>query len=109
MRVCVFGPSPWRRGLQQPLPPVVTADLKSSEYSEAALAGLASQESFSSVSLRNVATCEQTSNNSALPFKNLMLIQVKGHVCSLWDGPQENADCVKGPCFPQAVAMSRPD
>ncbi|MEQ2218080.1 hypothetical protein XENOCAPTIV_029082 [Xenoophorus captivus] len=51
---------------------------KSSEYSEAALAGLASKENFSSVSLRNVSMSEQTSNNSAVPYKNLMLIQVKG-------------------------------
>ncbi|XP_047223097.1 supervillin isoform X3 [Girardinichthys multiradiatus] len=51
---------------------------KSSEYSEAALAGLASKENFSSVSLRNVNMSEQTSNNSAVPYKNLMLIQVKG-------------------------------
>ncbi|KAM4728697.1 supervillin isoform 9-T10 [Anableps anableps] len=51
---------------------------KSSEYSEAALAGLASKENFSSVSLRNVNISEQTSNNSAVPYKNLMLIQVKG-------------------------------
>ncbi|KAM4556027.1 supervillin isoform 8-T8 [Fundulus diaphanus] len=51
---------------------------KSSEYSDAALAGLASKENFSSVSLRNVSVSEQTSNNSAVPYKNLMLIQVKG-------------------------------
>lgn len=51
---------------------------KTSEYSEAALAGLASKESFSSVSLRSVNVTEQTSNNSAVPYKNLMLIQVKG-------------------------------
>lgn len=52
---------------------------KTSEYSEAALAGLASKENFSSVSLRSVNISEQTSNNSAAPFKNLMLIQVKGN------------------------------
>uniref|UniRef100_M3ZUX2 Supervillin n=1 Tax=Xiphophorus maculatus TaxID=8083 RepID=M3ZUX2_XIPMA len=51
---------------------------KNSDYSEAALAGLASKENFSCVSLRNVNISEQTSNNSAVPFKNLMLIQVKG-------------------------------
>ncbi|XP_017266435.1 supervillin-like isoform X4 [Kryptolebias marmoratus] len=51
---------------------------KTSEYSEAALAGLASKENFSSVSLRSVNVSEQTSNNSAVPYKNLMLIQVKG-------------------------------
>lgn len=51
---------------------------KTSEYSEAALAGLASKENFSSVSLRSVNISEQTSNNSAVPFKNLMLMQIKG-------------------------------
>ncbi|XP_015830099.1 supervillin isoform X8 [Nothobranchius furzeri] len=51
---------------------------KTSEYSEAALAGLASKENFSSVSLRSINISEQTSNNSAVPYKNLMLIQVKG-------------------------------
>ncbi|KAL3055614.1 hypothetical protein OYC64_018314 [Pagothenia borchgrevinki] len=51
---------------------------KSSEYSEAALAGLASKENFSSVSLRSVNISEQMSNNSAVPYKNLMLMQLKG-------------------------------
>ncbi|XP_054881250.1 supervillin-like isoform X6 [Poeciliopsis prolifica] len=51
---------------------------KNAEYSKAALAGLASTENFSSVSLRNCNISEQTSNNSAVPFKNLMLILVKG-------------------------------
>ncbi|XP_029310174.1 supervillin-like isoform X3 [Cottoperca gobio] len=51
---------------------------KSSEYSEAALAGLASKENFSNVSLRSVNISEQMSNNSAVPYKNLMLMQVKG-------------------------------
>uniref|UniRef100_A0A672Z0G6 Supervillin n=1 Tax=Sphaeramia orbicularis TaxID=375764 RepID=A0A672Z0G6_9TELE len=51
---------------------------KTSEYSEAALAGLASKENFSSVSLRSVNIIEQMSNNSAVPYKNLMLMQIKG-------------------------------
>ncbi|XP_028329238.1 supervillin isoform X3 [Gouania willdenowi] len=51
---------------------------KSSEYSEAALAGLASKENFSSVSLRSINMSEQMSNNSAVPYKNLMLMQIKG-------------------------------
>uniref|UniRef100_A0A3Q3EQY3 Supervillin n=1 Tax=Labrus bergylta TaxID=56723 RepID=A0A3Q3EQY3_9LABR len=51
---------------------------KSSEYSEAALAGLASKENFSSVSLRSVNISEQMSNNSAVPYKNVMLMQIKG-------------------------------
>uniref|UniRef100_A0A671UN29 Supervillin n=1 Tax=Sparus aurata TaxID=8175 RepID=A0A671UN29_SPAAU len=51
---------------------------KTSEYSDAALAGLASKENFSSVSLRSVNISEQMSNNSAVPYKNLMLMQIKG-------------------------------
>ncbi|XP_043960240.1 supervillin a isoform X3 [Gambusia affinis] len=47
-------------------------------FSEVALAGLASKENFSSVSLRSVSVSEQTSNNSAVPYKKLMLLQVKG-------------------------------
>ncbi|XP_056148674.1 supervillin-like [Lampris incognitus] len=52
--------------------------VKTSEYSEAALAGLASKENFSSVNLRSVNISEHVSNNSAVPYKNLMLMQVKG-------------------------------
>ncbi|XP_062844118.1 supervillin [Trichomycterus rosablanca] len=51
---------------------------KSSSISDAALAGLASKENYSSVSLRSVSFSEQVSNNSASPYKKLMLIQVKG-------------------------------
>lgn len=51
---------------------------KNSGFSEVALAGLASKENFGSVSLRSVNASEQSSNNSAMPYKNLMLIQVKG-------------------------------
>uniref|UniRef100_A0A3Q3R242 HP domain-containing protein n=1 Tax=Monopterus albus TaxID=43700 RepID=A0A3Q3R242_MONAL len=51
---------------------------KTSEYSEAALAGLASKENFNSVNLRSVNISEQVSNNSAVPYKNLMLMQIKG-------------------------------
>lgn len=57
---------------------------KASEYSEAALAGLASKENFSSVSLRSVNISEQTSNNSAVPYKNLMLIQIKGETAEIY-------------------------
>uniref|UniRef100_A0A8C2A6S0 Supervillin n=1 Tax=Cyprinus carpio TaxID=7962 RepID=A0A8C2A6S0_CYPCA len=46
--------------------------------SDAALAGLASKESYSSVSLRSVSISEQMTNNSAAPYKKLMLMQVKG-------------------------------
>uniref|UniRef100_UPI00398F787A supervillin a isoform X16 n=1 Tax=Pristiophorus japonicus TaxID=55135 RepID=UPI00398F787A len=51
---------------------------KNSNLSEVALAGLASKEDFSSVNLRNVNLTEQVSNNSAVPFKKLMLLQIKG-------------------------------
>ncbi|XDV28090.1 hypothetical protein PO909_031483 [Leuciscus waleckii] len=51
---------------------------KSSSLSDAALAGLASKESYSSVSLRSVSISEQMTNNSAAPYKKLMLMQVKG-------------------------------
>uniref|UniRef100_A0A673KS50 Supervillin-like n=1 Tax=Sinocyclocheilus rhinocerous TaxID=307959 RepID=A0A673KS50_9TELE len=51
---------------------------KSSSLSDATLAGLASKESYSSVSLRSVSISEQMTNNSAAPYKKLMLMQVKG-------------------------------
>ncbi|KAJ8336385.1 hypothetical protein SKAU_G00376050 [Synaphobranchus kaupii] len=51
---------------------------KSSSYSEVALAGLASKENFSSVNLRSISISQQMSNNSAAPYRNLMLMQVKG-------------------------------
>ncbi|XP_052388915.1 supervillin-like isoform X2 [Carassius gibelio] len=50
----------------------------SCSLSDAALAGLASKESYSSVSLRSVSISEQMTNNSAAPYKKLMLMQVKG-------------------------------
>lgn len=43
------------------------------------MAGLASKENFTSVNLRSIASSEQTSNNSAVPYKNIMLIQIKGN------------------------------
>ncbi|XP_078281776.1 supervillin a isoform X2 [Rhinoraja longicauda] len=51
---------------------------KNSNFSEIALAGLASKEDFSSINLRNVNSTEQVSNNSAVPYKKLMLLQIKG-------------------------------
>ncbi|XP_016326343.1 supervillin-like isoform X2 [Sinocyclocheilus anshuiensis] len=51
---------------------------KRSSLSDATLAGLASKESYSSVSLRSVSISEQMTNNSAAPYKKLMLMQVKG-------------------------------
>ncbi|KAG7236619.1 hypothetical protein INR49_000743 [Caranx melampygus] len=73
---------------------------KTSEYSEAALAGLASKENFSSVSLRSVNISEQTSNNSAVPFKNLMLMQIKGrrHVQTRLVEPRASS-LNSGDCF----------
>ncbi|CAF98827.1 unnamed protein product, partial [Tetraodon nigroviridis] len=51
---------------------------KNSGFSNVALAGLASKENFSNINLRSVSISEQTSNNSAVPYKKLMLLQVKG-------------------------------
>nr|XP_019943114.1 PREDICTED: supervillin isoform X5 [Paralichthys olivaceus] len=51
---------------------------KNSGFSEVALAGLASKENFSNINLRSVNISEQMSNNSAVPYKKLMLLQVKG-------------------------------
>ncbi|XP_038820140.1 supervillin-like [Salvelinus namaycush] len=73
---------------------------KTSEYSDAALAGLASKENFSNVSLRSVNISEQMSNNSAVPYKNLMLMQVKGrrHVQTRLVEPRASA-LNSGDCF----------
>ncbi|XP_077955899.1 supervillin isoform X21 [Gasterosteus aculeatus] len=73
---------------------------KSSEYSEAALAGLASKENFSSVSLRSVNISQQMSNNSAVPYKDLMLMQVKGrrHVQTRLVEPRASS-LNSGDCF----------
>ncbi|KAM8849811.1 supervillin isoform 11-T12 [Spinachia spinachia] len=73
---------------------------KPSEYSEAALAGLASKENFSSVSLRSVHVSKQVSNNSAVPYKNLMLMQVKGrrHVQTRLVEPRASS-LNSGDCF----------
>ncbi|KAM9323583.1 supervillin isoform 2-T2 [Pholidichthys leucotaenia] len=73
---------------------------KSSEYSEAALAGLASKENFSSVSLRSVNVSEQMSNNSAVPYKDLMLMQIKGrrHVQTRLVEPRASS-LNSGDCF----------
>ncbi|XP_049455071.1 supervillin-like isoform X7 [Epinephelus fuscoguttatus] len=73
---------------------------KTSEYSEAALAGLASKENFSSVSLRSINISEQMSNNSAVPYKNIMLMQVKGrrHVQTRLVEPRASS-LNSGDCF----------
>ncbi|XP_077581116.1 supervillin [Stigmatopora nigra] len=75
--------------------------VKSSEYSDAALAGLASKENYSSVSLRSVNVSETpASNNSALPYKKLMLLQVKGrrHVQTRLVEPRASS-LNSGDCF----------
>ncbi|KAG9471464.1 hypothetical protein GDO78_014628 [Eleutherodactylus coqui] len=73
---------------------------KNSNFSEVALAGLASKENFSSVSLRSVNFTEQHSNNSAVPYKQLMLIQIKGrrHVQSRLVEPRASS-LNSGDCF----------
>ncbi|XP_063318873.1 supervillin-like isoform X2 [Pelmatolapia mariae] len=73
---------------------------KTSEYSDAALAGLASKENFSNVSLRSVNVSEQMSNNSAVPYKNIMLMQVKGrrHVQTRLVEPRASS-LNSGDCF----------
>ncbi|XP_037021365.2 supervillin isoform X9 [Artibeus jamaicensis] len=71
-----------------------------SSFSEVTLAGLASKENFSSVSLRSVNLTEQNSNNSALPYKKLMLMQVKGrrHVQTRLVEPRASS-LNSGDCF----------
>ncbi|XP_072524581.1 supervillin isoform X2 [Salminus brasiliensis] len=73
---------------------------KSSSLSDAALAGLASKESYSSVSLRSVSISEQVTNNSATPYKKLMLMQVKGrrHVQTRLVEPRASS-LNSGDCF----------
>uniref|UniRef100_A0A8C2DI79 Supervillin a n=1 Tax=Cyprinus carpio TaxID=7962 RepID=A0A8C2DI79_CYPCA len=73
---------------------------KNSGFSEVALAGLASKENFGSVSLRSVNASEQSSTNSAMPYKNLMLIQVKGrrHVQTRLVEPRASS-LNSGDCF----------
>lgn len=73
---------------------------KNSNFSEVALAGLASKENFSSVSLRSVNLTEQHSNNSAVPYKKLMLIQIKGrrHIQSRLVEPRASS-LNSGDCF----------
>ncbi|XP_029002852.1 supervillin a isoform X5 [Betta splendens] len=72
----------------------------SSGFSEVALAGLASKENFSSINLRSVQSCEQMSNNSAVPYKKLMLMQVKGrrHVQTRLVEPRASS-LNSGDCF----------
>ncbi|KAM4534408.1 supervillin a isoform 3-T3 [Odontesthes bonariensis] len=71
-----------------------------SGFSEAALAGLASKEDFSNVNLRSICISEQMSNNSAVPYKKLMLLQVKGrrHVQTRLVEPRASS-LNSGDCF----------
>ncbi|XP_029444464.1 supervillin isoform X3 [Rhinatrema bivittatum] len=73
---------------------------KNSNLSEVALAGLASKENFSNVSLRSVNLTEQSSNNSAVPYKKLMLLQIKGrrHVQTRLVEPRSSS-LNSGDCF----------
>lgn len=67
---------------------------KTSGFSDVALAGLASTENFSSINLRSVSISEHVSNNSAVPYKKLMLLQVKGQRTSPAEGnAQIHHDC----------------
>ncbi|XP_026977863.1 supervillin isoform X4 [Sagmatias obliquidens] len=72
----------------------------SSNFSEVTLAGLASKENFSNVSLRSVNLTEQNSNNSAVPYKKLMLLQIKGrrHVQTRLVEPRASS-LNSGDCF----------
>lgn len=71
-----------------------------SNFTEATLAGLASKENFSSVILRSVNLTEQNSNNSAVPYKKLMLLQIKGrrHVQTRLVEPRASS-LNSGDCF----------
>ncbi|KAK2858559.1 hypothetical protein Q5P01_003179 [Channa striata] len=73
---------------------------QNSGFSEVALAGLASKENFSNVNLRSVNISEQMSNNSAVPYKKLMLLQVKGrrHVQTRLVEPRASS-LNSGDCF----------
>ncbi|XP_051944202.1 supervillin-like isoform X2 [Hippocampus zosterae] len=75
--------------------------IKRSEYSDAALAGLSSKENYSTVSLRSVNVADTpTSNNSAVPYKNLMLLHIKGrrHVQTRLVEPRASS-LNSGDCF----------
>uniref|UniRef100_A0A2K5U956 Supervillin n=1 Tax=Macaca fascicularis TaxID=9541 RepID=A0A2K5U956_MACFA len=71
-----------------------------SNFSEVTLAGLASKENFSNVSSWSVNLTEQNSNNSAVPYKRLMLLQIKGrrHVQTRLVEPRASA-LNSGDCF----------
>uniref|UniRef100_A0A8C9AMV8 Supervillin n=1 Tax=Prolemur simus TaxID=1328070 RepID=A0A8C9AMV8_PROSS len=71
-----------------------------SNFSEVTLAGLASKENFSNISLRSVNLTEQNSNNSAVPYKRLMLLQIKGrrHVQTRLVEPRASS-LSSGDCF----------
>lgn len=70
-----------------------------SNFSEVALAGLASKENFSSISLRSVNLTEQNSNNSAVPYKKLMLLQIKGMLELLLLSLNNRLNVTYGRCY----------
>lgn len=51
---------------------------KDAGFAQEALAGLASKENFSKVSLRKTADQPSTSTTRLEPYKDLMLIHIKG-------------------------------
>ncbi|XP_034564247.1 LOW QUALITY PROTEIN: supervillin [Notolabrus celidotus] len=71
-----------------------------SNLADVALAGLASKENFRKVNLRSVKSTDVVTNNSALPFKKLMLIRIKGrrHVQVRLMEPTANS-LNSGDCF----------
>ncbi|KAG5265310.1 hypothetical protein AALO_G00240830 [Alosa alosa] len=73
---------------------------KSCSLSDAALAGLASKENFSSVSLRSASVSEQLTNNSAAPYRKTMLLHIKGrrHVQTRLVEPRRSS-LNSGDCF----------
>lgn len=70
-----------------------------SNFSEVALAGLASKENFSNISLRSVNLTEQNSNNSAVPYKKLMLLQIKGMLELLLLSINNGLNVTCGSCY----------
>lgn len=77
-----------------------------SNFSEVALAGLASKENFSNVSLRSVNLTEQNSNNSAVPYKKLMLLQIKGTLELLLLSVHNRLVVTHGSCYTTVVCLA---
>ncbi|KAL2076926.1 hypothetical protein ACEWY4_027479 [Coilia grayii] len=79
-----------------------TLATKTCSLSEAALAGLASKENYSSVSLKSATSVSEqlTGNNSSAPYRKTMLMQVKGrrHVQTRLVEPRRSS-LNSGDCF----------